>query len=1495
MAERRPTPSAEMNKSQRGSGSSMSSKRAGVSHPSNGGKKKQRLAAEETGFDIFAQTITDGIYRLAGVKDNQKSPEQIARNCQSNAPRKINTNFQGALGKARKDHATPADTVSSAASTRTRSTSSNQSLQQSMPTAAKTPSAVDPDGESKIEQIGFSFADRGVEIVEQHKELKHSTRTLMYQRIFPGEIVRLGVDDEIIIQVPKDLLPRMETREKSDHKSLRSKLDKAMLSLHYRLVEFEREEQLEAEHNKRTVDVLNKPYFEFPCRIKNYAERHHLANLNPDKSAIQGLWSHGSGFYVELCGYSPHSTVLIMHRMLPFVRVFKIRSGSILNDASLGFPVKQNPDSLAVPLSRNLALAEGDATKSLEVLMRYYKALDRANKKRVASSKASQAPKAKSDEKSLENSMADSLLDELEETKLREFTKLVEKTYLDATEEMYSNFTTLKSYLVERSKVAELYEELKVRFPFAHAVLSILVSSQALPVELAPLFQLKRHAKKSAGDTEFEALLMFSSDENDSDFEPNHNKESDDDADDDLFGFELEDPSILAQAPMDNIDELETKERAVLHLFLSALKLKSQRCMMIWSSVQPMADYASGNRQNATKAIASSSCTLKTAWNNLDIISQRCQPRLKDAVRSQQTIGCTYDNHQEVISKKVQTDGKSAVAIRGTSMFLTKHKAFALPIDSIMVSPHGVKFKVTSCTVQDPYTVVIKGTLLSSIEECSSEEQRNEADLIEHHNLFWPKVGWEVVSMPGAEQYRPPTYDENQFIPTPVRSRIPTGKSLADMVLQGCEFAAEGEGEPFTIRQYMMGLIQSQRLIELNCFRNHLYGLHRKELEDKIALDEAQATLSPENRKPYVSDYAGLIRDNEKESAFLDTISNCSKHMGNAYMYQSACINQMNPTAHATDRVHIPSLIPFDEVSSDGMLMTSLSLHERCELLVKAPKGEYWLQESAKSRNVIMTGDALSVKNHRGLRLKIYQKLTQLGNEDLVDTLAGAHDSITLMPGDFHEDMHRLDCGFRMFYPGFWQPLCFELSVKRVNGDPVKGGFQAHENFALKLLKGFKRYRIRCFIASMPVADLRPRANESPAETLLRIEKSFREYCESWETSDHEPSRLVALSIKFLDSYSRCRDGIRKKDFALREKEGCDWLAAFKFCGKNNYVIEACERIEKLYGPEMKACLLETLRRNRMAVLTDGGRGMAQDEVNELVNAWLKVPPSTPYLSNVVKRSRHLAFGRKARVKVYGLSSQTTCRGASEEKDVLLIEKFLLNCNIFRDKTAATMTDNYFWSKCKKRKNVGSSQDRIKEEVEMNQHEQRAYDMLISSQSQALSLEVPVQNDDDTLIDDNSVASVASVASSVMGLDKDFVDANDVEISGQVNNVEDPWDSLTDDQRADEAGRTLKTLGMGKRKDFDPKSLSCMFEEGFKKLKKEKIVKVRQDVKKKRERQIKWIYCAVKFFKARMKRRREQLKVSTEMSQKNTYAKMNSPHDSEYRAIMKRKRAQPDT
>ena len=105
------------------------------------------------------------------------------------------------------------------------------------------------------------------------------------------------------------------------------------------------------------------------------------------------------------------------------------------------------------------------------------------------------------------------------------------------------------------------------------------------------------------------------------------------------------------------------------------------------------------------------------------------------------------------------------------------------------------------------------------------------------------------------------------------------------------------------------------------------------------------------------------------------------------------------------------------------------------------------------------------------------------------------------------------------------------------------------------------------------------------------------------------------------------------------------------------------------------------------------------------------------------------------------------------------------------------------------------------------------------------------------------------------------------------------------------SAKTLKTVGMGKIQDFNDKALSCMFTEGFKLLKKGNIIKSRKDAKMRRERQIKLIHAAVRFFQARMKKRREQLKVCTEASQNKTYVRMKRPHEVEYRNIMKKKRA----
>ena len=94
---------------------------------------------------------------------------------------------------------------------------------------------------------------------------------------------------------------------------------------------------------------------------------------------------------------------------------------------------------------------------------------------------------------------------------------------------------------------------------------------------------------------------------------------------------------------------------------------------------------------------------------------------------------------------------------------------------------------------------------------------------------------------------------------------------------------------------------------------------------------------------------------------------------------------------------------------------------------------------------------------------------------------------------------------------------------------------------------------------------------------------------------------------------------------------------------------------------------------------------MALDEVNEMINDWLKKPPSTEYLSNVVKRSTHLMFGRKALMEHFGKKSNSSSR-PSEEKDVLLIKQFLYRCNIFCDHTPTKMDNEYFWRNVRKTK-----------------------------------------------------------------------------------------------------------------------------------------------------------------------------------------------------------------
>ena len=92
----------------------------------------------------------------------------------------------------------------------------------------------------------------------------------------------------------------------------------------------------------------------------------------------------------------------------------------------------------------------------------------------------------------------------------------------------------------------------------------------------------------------------------------------------------------------------------------------------------------------------------------------------------------------------------------------------------------------------------------------------------------------------------------------------------------------------------------------------------------------------------------------------------------------------------------------------------------------------------------------------------------------------------------------------------------------------------------------------------------------------------------------------------------------------MLEKEGCDWLGAYKFCKKRNYVTESLHRIDTIYRPNMPDVQLEEHRIYQLFLMTESGHAMSLDELNELLNLWNKGTVQSSIFEDVCQRSAHI-------------------------------------------------------------------------------------------------------------------------------------------------------------------------------------------------------------------------------------------------------------------------------
>ncbi len=85
-----------------------------------------------------------------------------------------------------------------------------------------------------------------------------------------------------------------------------------------------------------------------------------------------------------------------------------------------------------------------------------------------------------------------------------------------------------------------------------------------------------------------------------------------------------------------------------------------------------------------------------TVWDTLNDMVDSSAGARADVISNQFNISMAFDNWQQMIQKKWQTQGLSSNYLNGVAAFVKKDNAILLPIGSVLKSPSGFLFHIVS-------------------------------------------------------------------------------------------------------------------------------------------------------------------------------------------------------------------------------------------------------------------------------------------------------------------------------------------------------------------------------------------------------------------------------------------------------------------------------------------------------------------------------------------------------------------------------------------------------------------------------------------------------------------------------------------------------------------------------------------------------------------------------------------------------------------------------
>ncbi len=194
---------------------------------------------------------------------------------------------------------------------------------------------------------------------------------------------------------------------------------------------------------------------EYCIQIKAYPERchfemddHHLPTINLD-------WSQGTGFRIEVCGYSKYCCVHVQLKHVAFLELYCITPDNAFLNTNIKFADARKPSTLTALFLEQIALVKGCWFSTVEALCKYYCAAVKCHQRKEAYSLSS-ASGVQLEHPLPHSNFLSNVFSELSMSNIDASDDVVLETYKSAFQTNYGTFTLLGHHLLQPSDIRRL-------------------------------------------------------------------------------------------------------------------------------------------------------------------------------------------------------------------------------------------------------------------------------------------------------------------------------------------------------------------------------------------------------------------------------------------------------------------------------------------------------------------------------------------------------------------------------------------------------------------------------------------------------------------------------------------------------------------------------------------------------------------------------------------------------------------------------------------------------------------------------------------------------------------------------------------------------------------------------------------------------------------------------------------------------------------------------